>query len=88
MVDQITKLKVHMDVTVLKASGKATRDGSMTLAVGSIYEQIVCSSQIMFTHPEALLEDKKIFQNILKSKVYQTSVKAIVVDKANLVEEW
>ena len=42
----------------------------------------------MFAHPEASLEDKKIFQNILKSKVYQTSVKAIVVDEAHLVEEW
>ena len=42
----------------------------------------------MFAHPEALLEDKKIFQNILKSKVYPTSVKAIVVDEAHLVEEW
>ena len=88
MVDQITKLKAHMDVTVLKASREATHDGSMTSAVGSIYEQIVRPSQIIFAHPEALLEDKKIFQNILKSKVYQTFVKAIVVDEAHLVEEW
>ena len=42
----------------------------------------------MFAHPEALLDDKKIFQNIFKSKVYQTSVKAIVVDEAHLVEKW
>ena len=42
----------------------------------------------MFAYPEALLEDKKIFKNILKSKVYQTSVKAIVVDEAHLVEKW
>lgn len=60
----------------------------MTSAVGSIYEQIVRPSQIIFTHPEALLVDKKIFQNILKSEVYQTSVKAIVVDEAHLVGEW
>jgi superfamily II DNA helicase RecQ len=37
---------------------------------------------------KALLEDKKVFQNILKSKVYQASVKAIVIDEAHLVEEW
>ena len=60
----------------------------MMSAVGSIYEQIVRPSQIIFAHPEALLEDKKIIQNILKSKVYQTSVKAVVVDEAHLVEEW
>ncbi|CAB4042552.1 Hypothetical predicted protein, partial [Paramuricea clavata] len=31
-----------------------------------------------------LLEDKKFFQNILKSKSYQDSVKAIVIDEAHL----
>jgi superfamily II DNA helicase RecQ len=33
MVDQITKLKTHMDVTVLKASREVTHDSSMRSAV-------------------------------------------------------
>jgi hypothetical protein len=37
---------------------------------------------------ELLMADNKIFQNILKSKSYQDSVKAIVIEKAHLVEEW
>ncbi|CAB3980396.1 ATP-dependent DNA helicase Q1 [Paramuricea clavata] len=89
MVDQITKLKKHMDVSVLKASREATPPKhSMRSERGSIYHQIAHPSQIIFAHPEALLEDKKIFQNILKSKSYQDSVKAIVIDEAHLVEEW
>jgi superfamily II DNA helicase RecQ len=97
MVDQITKLKKHMDVSVLKASREATLPKhSMRSKRDSIYHQIAHPSQIIFAHPsqiifahpEALLEDKKIFQNILKSKSYQDSVKAIVIDEAHLVEEW
>lgn len=86
MVDQIAKLKTHMDVTVLKAI-RETHDSSMRSAVRSTYERVVRPSQIIFAHPEALLENKKIFQSILKSQVYQASVKAIVVDEAHLVEE-
>jgi superfamily II DNA helicase RecQ len=86
MVDQITKLKKHMDVSVLKASREATLPKHiMRSERGSIYHQIAHPSQIIFAHPEALLEDKKIVQNILKSKSYQDSVKAIVIDKAHLV---
>ena len=89
MVDQITKLKKHMDVSVLKASREATLPKhSMRSERDSIYHQIAHPSQIIFAHPEALLEDKKIFQSILKSKSYQDSVKAIVIDEAHLVEEW
>ena len=87
MVDQITKLREHMDVSVLKASREAS-DHGMQSEMASIYSQIVRPSQLTFAHPEALLENKKIFQDILKSKAYQDSVKAIVIDEAHLVEEW
>jgi superfamily II DNA helicase RecQ len=83
MVDQISKLRQHMDVSVLKDSRKA-----MQSDMACVYNQIVRPSQIIFAHPEALLENRNIFQNILKSKAYQDSVKAIVVDEAHLVEEW
>ena len=59
----------------------------MQVDVGSVYDEIACPSKIIFAHPEALLEDKKVFQNV-KSKAYQDSVKAIVIDEAHLVEEW
>ena len=91
MVDQIAKLKEHMDVSVLKATRREAKYGSntdiMQVDVGSVYDEIACPSKIIFAHPEALLEDKKVFQNV-KSKAYQDSVKAIVIDEAHLVEEW
>ena len=83
MVDQITKLKRHMDVSVLKVNVETKHSD-----IVSIYHQIARPSQIIFAHPEALLEDKKIFQKILKSRAYQDSVKAVVIDEAHLVEEW
>ena len=76
MVDQITKLKEHMDVSVLKANVEEKRSNMV-----SVYHQIARPSQIIFAHPEALLEDKRIFQNILKSKAYQDSVRAVVIDE-------
>ena len=89
MIDQITKLKSHMEVSILKANREAKSNTNSTQSEkGSIYDQISRPSQIIFAHPEALLEDTKIFQNILKSKPYQDAVKAIVIDEAHLVEEW
>ena len=73
MVDQIAKLKEHMDVSVLKAIRPEAKYGSntdMQIDVGSVYDEIACPSKIIFAHPEALLEDKKVFQNVLKSKAY------------------
>lgn len=84
MVDQITKLKEHMDVSVLKTNVEAKHSDMII-----VHHQIARPSQIIFAHREALtlLEDKRIFQNILKSKAYQDSVRAVVIDEANLVEE-
>ena len=73
MVDQIAKLKEHMNVSVLKATQREAKYGSntdMQIDVGSVYDEIACPNKIIFAHPEALLEDKKVFQNVLKSKAY------------------
>ena len=68
MVDQIAKLKEHMDVSVLKATRREAKYGSSTdimqIDVGSVYDEIACPSGIIFAHPEALLEDKKVFQSV------------------------
>ena len=45
-------------------------------------------SKLIFAHPEALLEDKKVFQFLSKSKTYKNNLRAIVVDEAHLVTEW
>ena len=80
MVDQISKLKELLNVSVIKASREQT-----TCTV-SLYDQLTQPSKIIFAHPEALLEDKIVFQTILKSKEYH--LKAIGVDEAHLVIEW
>ena len=82
MVDQISKLKELLNVSVIKASREQT-----TCTV-SLYDQLTQPSKIIFAHPEALLEDKIVFQTILKSKEFQYHLKAIVVDEAHLVIEW
>ena len=87
MVDQIAKLKEHMDVSVLKTIRREAKYGSntdnMQIDVGSVYDKVACPSKIIFAHYEALLEDKKVFQDALKCKAYQDSVKAIVIDEAH-----
>lgn len=44
--------------------------------------------QILFAYQEVLLENCKIFSEVLRSKVYKEHVKAIVVDEAHLIVEW
>ena len=45
-------------------------------------------SKIIFAHPEALLEDKNVFDLLLKSKKFKENLKSIVVDETHLVSEW
>ena len=45
-------------------------------------------SKIIFALAEALLEDMKVFEYLLKSKKYTDNLKAIVVEEAYLVSEW
>ena len=59
MVDQINKLKEHFDVRVLKSNNRVERqrtddDGHSH----ALYDQLEEPSQIMFAHPEVLIEDK------------------------------
>ena len=75
MEDQISK--VEGNVKVMKVSDDAV--GSANLKV---------PSQILFAHPEVLLENRKIFSEVLRSKIYKEHVKAIVVDEAHLIVEW
>lgn len=50
--------------------------------------QLLVGSQIIFAHPESLLEDKCVFHGLLKSDQLKNILKAIVVDEAHLILEW
>ena len=81
MIDQITKLKDHVNVSIMKAVHvDESKDEPLYMDNNS--------SKIIFAHAEALLEDKKVFQHLLKSKKYKDNLKAIVIDEAHLVTEW
>ena len=81
MIDQITKLKDFMDVSVLRA---------VDIEESMLNTNVMNSnpSKLIFAHPEALLEDKKVFKFLSKSKTYKKNLRAIVVDEAHLVTEW
>ena len=75
MEDQISKLKGTVKVVKVIENSAAVED-------------LKLPPQILFAHPEVLLENKQIFCNILRSKIYKERVKAIVLDEAHLVVEW
>ena len=79
MIDQISMLKDFMDVSVLKAVDIDE------LTLNNVMDGNPC--KLTFAQPEALLEDKKMFQFLSKSKMYKDNLKAIAVDEAHLVTE-
>ena len=78
MIDQISRLKDSIRIDESKER--------MCSAQGSLFTNN--SSKIIFAHPEALLEDKNVFERLLKSVKYRENLKAIVVDEAHLITEW
>ncbi|KAK2548239.1 ATP-dependent DNA helicase Q5 [Acropora cervicornis] len=86
MQDRINKVRGHLNVRILKdhrySVGQKVDGSTMT-------EQLkMVPPQILFSHPEILIENKKVFNDLLKSKIYKDRTKAIVVDEAHLVVEW
>ena len=86
MIDQISRLKDSIEVSVMKAIRIDESKERMCSAQGSLFTNN--SSKIIFAHPEALLEDKNVFERLLKSVKYRENLKAIVVDEAHLITEW
>lgn len=86
MQDQINKLRGHLNVRILRDHRYSVGlkvNGSTTT------EQLkMVPLQILFAHPEILIENKKVFNDVLKSKIYKERIEAIVVDEAHLVVEW
>ena len=70
MIDQIIKLKDHVNVSIMKTVHVDESKGAMYSLREPLYMDND-SSKIIFAHAEALLEDKKVFQYILKSKKYK-----------------
>ena len=86
MQDQINKLRGHLNVRILKdhcySVGQKV-DGS------TVTEQLkMVPPQILFAHREILIENKKVFIDVLKSIIYKVRIKATVVDETHLVVEW
>ena len=72
MIDQITELKDHVNVSIMKAVHVDESKDAMY----SLREPLNMnndSSKIIFAHAEALLKDKKVFQ-YLKSKKYKDNL--------------
>ena len=90
MQDQINKLRGHLNVRILKdhrytvGQNAVDRPESLTTTI----EQFKVPPHILFAHPEVLIGNKKIFNDILKSKIFKERVKAIVIDEAHLVVDW
>ena len=74
MIDQITKLKDHVNVSIMQAVHvDESKDAMYSLLREPVYMDND-SSKIIFAHAEALLEDKKVFQYLLKSKKYKDNL--------------
>ena len=82
MMDQISKLKDHVNVCIMKA---VYTDESHNI---NFQESVGRDTGIIYAHPEALLEDKRMFERIMKSRMWKENLKVIVVDEAHLVDEW
>ena len=90
MQDQISKLKGYLNVRILKdprysVGQKAEETDSFKTTTT---DQFKVPPQILFAHSEVLIANKKVFTEVLKTKVYRERVKAIVIDEAYLVVEW
>ena len=77
MQDQIIKLN-HLGAMILDGTRKA-----IDLAVSHAREGKL---QLVFSHPEVLLE--KNTKTVLKAAIFQENVRCIVVDEAQLVDDW
>ena len=82
--DQISKLSDKISVCVAKAErvisvDKRDRKASQRLSL----DGIPSNCQILFAHPEAVIEMRDI-----RSTSVQRKVKAIIVDEAHLVVQW
>ena len=86
MQDQISKLERYLDVRVVKGT-RCSVEKSDEAEGSTTVEQLKVPPQILFAHPEVLMDNRKVF-NVLKSKIYKERIKAIVVDEAHLVVEW
>ena len=76
MQDRINKVRGHLNVWILKdhrySVGQKVDGSTMT-------EQLkMVPPQILFVHPEILIENKKVFNDVLKSKIDKDRIKAIV----------
>ena len=81
MHDQVSKLQDKIAVAILKNKYKTS---DLYAAKSYDLEELVDSMpRIIFAHPESLVNDRRALK-LLKSKKWQASIPAIVVDEAHL----
>ena len=81
MLDQVNKLQKYVKVCILKEGVEEN------ISPKNMVEKIRQPSQIIFTHPEVLIENKSVFHT-LSSTSFKYRMKAIVIDEAHLIKEW
>ncbi len=84
MLDQVNKLQKYVKVYILKEDNEEHKSDKTPR---NTVEKIKQPSQIIFTHPEALIGNKRIF-HVLSSTSFKNRIKAIVIDESHLVKEW
>ena len=84
------QLKGYLNVRILKDPRYSVgQNAEETDSINTTtIDQFKVPPQILFAHPEDLIENKKVFTEVLRTKVYRERVKAIVIDEAHLVVEW
>ena len=88
--DQVTKLRASaLKTCMLKADrvalGEDVDEEEVSVSIESL--ESLQDFQLIFAHPEALVENKAI-RKILKSSQFQSRLVAFVVDEAHLVVDW
>ena len=87
MRDQVSKQHDKISLAILKNKyDTSVSHGTKNYDLGEIVD-IKSMPRIVFAHPESLVNDKKALK-LLKSKKWEASVSAIVVDEAHLVIDW
>ena len=87
--DQILKMtKGALNVCVLKGDRLTGDDDREEVKLNAPIESLLSTTyNLIFTHPEVVVDNKKVFK-LLRNPNFIQKMKAIVVDEAHLVIDW
>ncbi len=85
MVDQVQSLRArNVNAVIFSSGGREGRIAQALLA----NEDTLDSSSLIFSSPEALIQDKDKWRDALEKPNITERVCAVVVDKAHCVSKW